>query len=109
MAKEREKGAAAARKAIAEGRLTYFSGAPSKARWGIDLADTLQNRFNVEVVFVSDMTTEGQNAFRSAFNSTIEEHIEQIFGKGSLASALAEVQERRLKSYEEWRARQPTK
>ena len=101
-------GVAEAHREIAAGRLRLFSGAPSGAAWARDQADTLRSRFGIEVTFTSDMVTEKQVAFAKGYNSVVESHVDGIWGKGALAAAQAEVQQRRKARYDAWVASQKT-
>ena len=95
-----EQGIADARCDISAGRLRWFSGAPSKAAWGKYLAETLKARFGMDVQFVSCLTWAAKMSHEEGYNSTIEAHVDRVFGAGAFASALADVKRRREELYD---------
>ena len=96
-----DNGVAEARRDIALGRMRFFSGAPSKG-WGRDLAKTLRRCFEIEVTFTSCFVTAESVSFEEGYNAAIQAHVDGIFGNGSLAQALAEVQRCRKENYDAW-------
>jgi hypothetical protein len=92
-----ENGRAEARRDISSGRLRLFSGAPSKG-WGRDLAETMRNRFGLEIVFVSCLVTKQSISFEQDYNLEVTRHLDFSFGKGSFEKAYEEVQCRRKQS-----------
>lgn len=104
-----ERGATEARRETATGRLRWYSGAPSQG-WGRDLADTLRSRFGIEVTFTTCFVSPESVSFEEGYNAAIEAHVDGIWGKGALAAALAEVEQRRKQVYDAWvaeRTREP--
>jgi len=99
-----EKGRAAARQDIAGKRLRLFSGAPSEAPWGLYLAETLRQRFSIEVVFTSCLTTAEKRAFEDGYNAEVITHIDRAFGSGAYSLACEEVQRWRKARSDEWLA-----
>jgi len=95
-----EAGATEAKREIAAGRLRLFSGAPSQAAWGHDLAETLRTRFGIEVTFTSCLVTEESVSFEEGYNSAVEAHINGIWGQGALEAVHGEVQQRRKQRYD---------
>jgi len=101
---EFEKGHAAAKKDIAEQRLRLFSGAPSEAPWGRYLAETMRERFAVEVLFTSCLTTAAKTAFEDGYNAEVIGHIDRAFGPGAYTLAREEVQRWRKAKSDAWLA-----
>lgn len=99
-----DKGVVEARRDAAVGRLRFYSGAPSHG-WGRDLAESLHARFGIEVSFTSCLVTVESVSFENGYNAAIEEIVDDRWGRGSLAEALAHVQERRKLAYDAWVAR----
>jgi hypothetical protein len=96
-----ERGAADARREAAQGRLRWFSGAPSEG-WGRDLADTLRARFGIDVTFTTCFVTDESVSYEEGFNAAIEAHADATWGKGALSTAIAEVRQRRKRAYDAW-------
>jgi hypothetical protein len=96
-----EAGAAEARQDISASRLRMFSGAPDQG-WGRDLAKTMNSRFGIEVIFTSCFVTEKLVSFEQGYNAAVAAHVDGIWGEGSLAQALAEVEARRKQQYDAW-------
>ncbi len=95
-------GVEAAGNDIKAGRLRLFSGAPSRTTWAADLANTLRERFGIEVVFVSCLTNAEKREYETAYNGAVQAHIDEVFGQGALAGAMEEVQMRRKARYDEY-------
>ena len=96
-----EKGRAAASMDIAGKRLRLFSGAPSEAPWGLYLAETMRQRFAVELVFTSCLTTAEKRAFEDGYNAEVICHIDSAFGAGAYSLAREDVQRWRKAKYDE--------
>ena len=96
-----EQGRAEAQLDLAEQRLRLFSSAPSKAPGGQHLGDTMRQRFAVEVVFTSCLTTAEKRAFEDAYNAEVIAHIDRVFGAGAYSLAQADVQRWRTARYDE--------
>jgi hypothetical protein len=101
---EFEKGHAAAKTDIAEQRLRLFSGAPSEAPWGRYLAETMRERFAVEVLFTSCLTNAKKSAFEDGYNAEMIGHIDRAFGPGAYSLACEDVQRWRKASSDAWLA-----
>ena len=66
------------------------------------------------MTFATCLVTDESVSYEEGFNTAIEAHADATWGKGALATALAEVQERRKRAYDAWVAadmshNQPTK
>jgi hypothetical protein len=85
---------------IAAGRLHLRYGA--RGAWGEDLARTLRARFGVELIVLSCLTDAASSSFEAGYNTTIEAHIDSVWGPGSVAAVWAEIQRRRKDVYDSW-------
>jgi len=66
-------------------------------------------RFGVELVVLSCFTSATQSSFDVGYNDTVETHIDDIHGPGSVEAVSEEVQRRREEAYDAWLAeRKPT-
>jgi hypothetical protein len=97
-----EAGVAEAKREITGGRLRLFSGAPSHAGWGLDLAETMRCRFGIEVIFTSCFFNPARHSFEAGYNLAIQSHIDGVYGEGALDAVHKEVQQRRKESYDAW-------
>jgi hypothetical protein len=73
-----------------------------RLRWGRDLAETMRNRFGLEIVFVSCLVTKQSISFEQDYNLEVTRHLDFSFGKGSFEKAYEEVQCRRKQAYDAW-------
>jgi hypothetical protein len=84
--------------AAGEPRLRYGA----RGAWGDDLARTFRERFRVELAVLSCFTDAVSSSFDNGYNSTVEAHIDGVYGAGSVASVWTEIQRRRTGVYEAW-------
>ena len=75
-----------------------FSDAPSQG-WGLDLAATLLARFGIEVTFTSCFVTAESLSFEEGYNAAVAAYVDGVWGAGALKTAFAEVERRRVDSY----------
>lgn len=99
-----QKGHAEAQRDLAAGRFLLFSGAPSESGWGRYLAETMRQRFAVEITFTSCFTSAEESAYRNGYNEEVIGHIDRTFGIGAYALAYSDVQCWRKARYDEWLA-----
>jgi hypothetical protein len=70
----------------------------TRGRWGELLTTLMRNRFQVEVIHTSDITSDGQRSYQEGYNSTVTMHLDSKFGQGSFDRTWEEVQEYRKQS-----------
>jgi hypothetical protein len=97
-----ENGRAEALADIQAGRGRLFWGA--RGDWGRFLAAAMQDRFQVELVWISDMTSDKQTSFQRGYNAEIKAYVDQTFGDGSFDGVLEEVRQFRNRLYANWHA-----
>jgi hypothetical protein len=87
---EYERGKQAGAAEIASGRPQFYW--QTRGFWGELLTKLMADRFSVVVRHTSDITSYAEASFRSGYNSTIAEWVNQKFGEGSFESVLSEVE-----------------
>ena len=102
---------AAHRAGVAEAERDIAAGQPelrygARGAWGEDLARTLTARFGVELVVLSCLTDAASRSFETGYNATVEAHIDDIHGTGSVAAVWDEIQRRRKAAYDAWASEQ---
>ena len=97
---ERARGRTQCESDISEGRLQLFW--QIRSSWGQFMASLFEERFEIHVIPVSDITNDKQCSFRGGYNERISEHIDSLFGSGSMDAALAEVDAYRQLRYREY-------
>ncbi len=78
----------------------------TRGNWGALFTNLMRDRFNVEVVHVSDITWESKQSYEHGYNSTVRSHVDAKYGAGSCDRAWQEIQEYREESYRSWLASQ---
>jgi hypothetical protein len=77
-------GVAAAQRDIAAGQPKLRYGA--RGAWGERLAQILQARFGVELVVLACLTDVTALSFDAGYNATVEAHLDNLHGPGSVAA-----------------------
>jgi hypothetical protein len=94
---EFQRGVREAQADIANGTRRIFW--QTRSFWGERFTNLMRDRFNVEVVHISDMTSERQRSYESGYNKTVESHVDAMFGAGAFVGTWNEVQEYRQETY----------
>ena len=97
---ERTRGRAECECDIAIGRLRLFWQA--RGFWGDYMTNLMNDRFGIEVVHSSDITTTAQYSFQTGYNRRLSEHVNEAHGDGSFESALTDVETFRKRQYQEY-------
>jgi hypothetical protein len=82
-------GVTAAERDIATGKPKLRYGV--RGAWGEDLARTLQTQFGVELIVLSCFTDAASRSFESGYNATVEAHIDDLYGLGSIGAVWDEI------------------
>ena len=71
----------------------------TRSSWGELLSTLMADRFNVEVIHTSDMTTSAEMDYENGYNAVTTRHIDLTFGVGSFQCVLDEVEDYRKLHY----------
>lgn len=96
---ERDRGKKECESDIAKGRLQFYW--QTRGAWGDYLTTQMEERFGVQVIHTSDMTTAAQMSYQQGYNERLSEYINSTFGDKSMENTLAEVAAFREQRYRE--------
>jgi hypothetical protein len=99
---EFQRGENDARADIGARAMRYFF--QTRGAWGEKFTELMRERFGVHVVHISDMTCDANQSYQQGYNSTIESHLDQAFGKGAFDRTWAEIEAYRQENYVRWAA-----
>ena len=71
----------------------------TRSSWGEYMTEIFAERFGVEVVHISDLTTTAQSSFRTGYNSRIKQRVDEQFGIGAFDAAMEDVETFRAERY----------
>lgn len=97
--RERDRGRSECESYIAKGQLRFYW--QTRGAWGDYLTTQMDERFGVEVIHTSDMTTAAKVLFENGYNERMSEHINSTFGDESIKQVLADVEAFRERQYRE--------
>jgi hypothetical protein len=80
----------------------------TRGSWGDMFTARMQERFNVQVIHISDTTSERDSSYRDGYNCTIKSHLDATFGSGSFDRAWDEIQQYRQETYQRSIASKPS-
>jgi hypothetical protein len=99
VAAEWDRGRAECESDIGNGRLRFYW--QTRGAWGEYMTNLMAERFRLQVIHTGDITNAAESSFHTGYNERMLEHINSIFGVGSLELALADVEAFRLRRYHE--------
>ncbi len=94
---EFERGASDGLADIDAGRCRFFF--QTRGEWGRLFVQLMRDRFSVDVVHISDITSDRQHSYECGYNNAIEGHLDRKFGAGQFDRTWQEVQEFRQETY----------
>jgi len=71
----------------------------TRGSWGERFTDLMRDRFNVQVVHVSDITWDSKKSYEHGYNSTITSFLDGKYGPGAYDRTWQEIQEYRQETY----------
>jgi hypothetical protein len=89
---------------ITAGAMRYFF--QTRGAWGQKFSELMRERFGVQVVHISDMTSDPETSYQQGYNTTITSFLDRVFGTGAYDRTWAEIQAYRQESYRRWAASQ---
>jgi hypothetical protein len=103
---EFQRGVSDAKADVENGGMRYFF--QTRGFWGKQFTDLMQARFRVQVIHVSDMTSDAETSYVQGYNTTIESHLDHKFEPGAFNRTWSEIKAYREEGYQQWRDSQGT-